>query len=678
MGYTFEALFAVFRVTFWFILLFGGIAPLLLSHVRRKKGLDRLIYAWVGLGGLLIALVYTLTFFHLYDFFSLALALMLVPLSRSWVMSGKPPIRRYIARMEQRMVVRCVKLLEHRKPSPRQLWETSWARLKQRFDPQQAHPETFMAFGLALAGGLIRLYPALVNAAPFNRNWYFELERVKHLTLQNFFGNYPEPTGMHVLVNVFSKLTQVSPELILHLQGGLSVFLLGILIYWVLLELSEERYPAGALFGTGLYALTPLLIMPITFERQIEANSLELALCFALPTIMLLLRKLRSRDKVPEFYLYAGFFATGMVNLFVAYVVLLPALMLILASPTRADKQERGYLFIHVLGATAVTSFPFMLDIMIKGIEVESFLRLQLFDTRVFSYYPRLLMPMGQLSGWYILGAALLALVALARYYWRQSASARMEIIYLLLFILVSIAYVPYFHIGNVIIDTDQLSAFYAVLVAILGGLIFINLVRGVAWIAGRWKPAMHATRIILFAGGVGALMMMQGGIVTSRTLPSTMPNDFYNAYYKIINERLPYTYATVWPELNRNLATNRHYFMNYQYLLNDFADIDSTYYAERDLPLSRRSVDQVPPASVFVFVENPPYGDIQQGILYNAGEVMQRVERWIRQYARKPNRTVRTFYHTDRTTVYELEIRPDASDIDEVLSHTRPTGGQP
>ena len=117
---------------------------------------------------------------------------------------------------------------------------------------------------------------------------------------------------------------------------------------------------------------------------------------------------------------------------------------------------------------------------------------------------------------------------------------------------------------------------------------------------------------------------------------------------------------------------------MNYQYLLNNFSAIDSAYYAERNLPLSGRSIEQVPPASVFVFVENPPYGDIQQGILYNAKEMMQRVERWIQRYARKPDRTVRTFYHSDRTTVYELQIRPDASDIDEVLSHTKPTGAQP
>ena len=161
---------------------------------------------------------------------------------------------------------------------------------------------TITAVFIGITAAIIRLIPVFKNSAPYSRSWYFELNSIKNIPLQNYFGDIPNPKGMHSLVQVFSTLTQVSPEMILKILGSLISFFLAMLIFWMIRDLTRGKNPIAALFGMSVYALIPTLVLPVSLDIEGATSSLSLAICFALPTAVLFLRNLRSIEKAPWSY----------------------------------------------------------------------------------------------------------------------------------------------------------------------------------------------------------------------------------------------------------------------------------------------------------------------------------------------------------------------------------------
>ena len=125
-SYTLEALFAVFRITFWFLLLFGGIAPWLLSYPRDLPRIERLIYSWIGLGGIIVFSIFALSVFHIYHFISIVLTLILIPVVRSVLSDDREGgLRQYVTQLEIKTVIQQIKALEKSKGF-------YWRKLKKR------------------------------------------------------------------------------------------------------------------------------------------------------------------------------------------------------------------------------------------------------------------------------------------------------------------------------------------------------------------------------------------------------------------------------------------------------------------------------------------------------------------------------------------------------------------
>src|SRR5699024_7128590 len=124
----------------------------------------------------------------------------------------------YIKGIEFKVVLQQIRLLEQ----PRVYWEGVKKKLLKKPDISFLwSSQTFLVVTVAISGALLRMFPALTNAAPLSRSWYFELSRIKNIRLQDYFSGYPDPAGMHSLVSFFSMITQISPEMILHLLGAL-------------------------------------------------------------------------------------------------------------------------------------------------------------------------------------------------------------------------------------------------------------------------------------------------------------------------------------------------------------------------------------------------------------------------------------------------------------------------
>lgn len=670
--YTFKALFAAFRITVWFWLLFMVIAPLFLKHTRNLPPIEKMIYSWVGLGGTIILSIFMLTLLHIYDFISIFVTLLTLPVLFHFWEHRNEGIRSYILNFELNTVISHVRFIENYNGLSLKKFT---GRIKSRIlEIVSTNTQTLIVIIVALIGSLTRMLPALLNASPFSRDWYLQLERIKNIRLQEYFLEQPDPGGMHSLVSFFSMITQVSPEMILHLLGALTSFFLCIIIYWVTKDLTKNEYPLAPIFAMSIYALVPMLFLPLSLDEQIEANSLDLALCFAVPTVTIFIRNLRSAYKSPWIYVLMGFIATGMTNIFVAFVILLPTMVLgLLALPRRRYFKS----FIKVLGYIAGISLlvlsPYILFSMLHNINIFDFLRQQFFDTRAYSYYPLLIRSLSELSMIYLSVAGLIILGHLIHIISTWNKRMLDEIVFVIVFMVVTLVYL--YDLTGVFlwIDPDQLNAFYALVISIFAGLCFANLLRLLNWISRYKKRFIFWCERALLVGGIGGLLFLQGGLQFSRVLPATLPNGFFDAYYQIIDEHLPYSYATVSPNIDQVMAKNRHYFMNYDYFLDRYSNIDSVYHQWLSLPVDQRPIQETPPPSIFVFVENPPYGSIQQGILYNAGSVMRDVEQWMENFQKQENRTVNIYYQSDDATVYEIVNRDAESEINEVIMHLNP-----
>lgn len=690
IGYQLSVVWGLLRIGLWFFLLYGALSVVFMPDLAQKSVKDRIFYAWVGLNSVLMVLVFFLIQSRLYDFISLIFSALAFLVIRYFIRHRKEGVIYTVYSVEKRLALFLVRFIERlkavgwRKKRDQAKKPSLWSRLEVGC--------RIVAVLILAAGGFTRLIPVFINAAPFNRNWYFDLENVKDLPWQVYFGDYPEPAGMHVLVGLFSTLTQVSPELILHLLGAVISTFICVMIYWAIQDLAPNSRIAP-LFGMALYALVPTLLMPISLNQQIEANTLDFALCFAIPTLVFLIRRIKGGGADNQAYILAGYVATGLTNVFI-FVILSGCLFFLIACFRK--RVRTGYWLVRLIPVGLLLQAPAMIHCWTHGIEPGEFYRGQLFASRIFSFYPNLLLDMDRLGLIYMTLAAGVGTLCLVGYYFQKDTILRDAGLFSLFFALMSIPYYPDFGIGYVWIDVDQLNPFYAVLIAVFGGVLFAMAGRTLfevrQWLHNRQRddaadappaaadavtvaPSTAVRRMewLVLAAALAGLLTWQGGFQYSTLLPNTLPNGFFQAYYRIIDDLLPYSYATVGPEIDRTMAQNRHFFMNYDYLLHEYGLIDSLYHQYLLLPEEPGLQKTIPPASIFVFVEKPVSNSIQQGILYNAPVVMRQVTTWLDDFARRPGRQVNMFYETDTVAIYEIVNKSTESRVSDILWQIRP-----
>ncbi len=675
MPYWLIVFLSIARLVLFFVILFSWIGPKFLPHTKKLHGIDKMLYSWIGIGGTIILTIFILTILNLYDLISIFTVLVLIPILISFFKEWRSgtSLKSIFKVIENKIVANQVRVIESIKVF-------TYKGLKDRFSVKKEfsfydNRYNIAAVVIGITSCIVRVIPVLNNAAPFSRAWYFELEEIKNIRLQEYFGEFPIPKGMHSLVTMFSSLTQVGPELALSLLGSLTSFLLTIIIYWVIREITKGKRLTAALFGATIFALIPTLLLPISLEAETGINSIQLALCFALPTAFIFVRNLRSVDKAPWFYVTMGITATALTDLFVLLVVLLPFLIYgLLGIPRKRFGINLIKVVTYLAIVFSVTLSPYIIHLLLNGQDINSFFELQLLDTLIFSYFPFLIIEIEALSSIYLYIAGGLFIIFLILHFVQKKDYFADELVYFAMFGSMAFLYSTHNNLSIPFIDLDQLNAFYAILISVLCGLVFYALytiVEVVMSIRNRFvRYSQPVLLVLLIAGG----LFLSGGVNTGKTLPQTLPNGFFESYYRIINERLPFTYATVSPPIDNTLSKNRHYFMNYDFFLESYANIDSLYQEYLELPKELRpDTANVPPASIFVFIQKPPYESIQQGILFDPGDLMQSLSNWISKYDSLPNREVLVYKETEDALIYEIINQKDESYIGDILMNIYP-----
>ena len=677
MYYRLHLIMAILQIGICAYLLFRVLPRIIFPDAHGSTPLDSAIRYWLIMGGFLVLSVFVLTILKLYDIISLLFLLFSVPvLRRIWSYRrkwGKWSASNWIRRVAMKAVYLADKGI-NRHIISRRFYRAIVNEWKKTGFP------TLVALIVAIGALIIRIVPAYLHAAPFSRVWFDDLTHVKGLLQHHYFIGEPAPGGVYSLISVFSYSARISPELLLHIFGALTIALLCLEIYWALSYITESN--SAALFGMLLFALFPTTIMPQLLETQVEANSLLLAICFALPTLILLFRRIQDHDEslLP---LTMGVVATGFTNTFILVEFLLPIFLIILIyAVIRINRRDIKTALI-LIGMAVATQIPFIVASLIKGYSLNYYLLSQLFSTQSIGIYDQLLLPLTRLSLIYSLAAAIYIILAttqkliLSRKSKVQPGQSLLtKNLLAVITAVIALVYVASWSTLSGWIDLDQLAPVYSVMIAILGGLIMGWIVSIVRSATKGNRRLTEGTGYLLGAAMAGLLLLFQGGIRFSTMLPKTQPDGFYEAFYRIINNHLPYTYAIVAPPIDKVQSDNRSYFMGYNYFLQNYGKMDSLYEAHkhaRVLPAFDPSSQITLPASIFLMIEKPDSKIIQRGILDDQTKVMREMSWWLKSYRQKPGRTVHTYYHDKEVEVVELVNDPGASDITDVLWHVKP-----
>ncbi len=646
-----------------------------MKHVQKLNGVDKTLYSWVGIGGTLITTIFVLTTLHMYDLIGLIVVLVGIPIVRVIYKEKKEGTSvRYLFRViENKIIAGHVRIIESIK-------SFTFKGLKERFTKKREFSLFDNRFNIAavvvgITACIIRVIPVIQNAAPFSRGWYFELEAVKNIRLQQYFTGLPEAKGMHSLIAMFSSLTQVGPELTLGLLGSLTSFLLTIIIFWIIREITKGERLNAAIFGASIFAIFPTLFLPISLEAENGTNSISLGLCFALPTAFIFIRNLKSIDKAPWFYVTMGTIATGLTNIFVLLVVLLPFLIYgMLAIPRRKFAINFIKVFTYLVGVFAIVLSPYLVYLWMNDLSLVRFIESQLLSSLIFSYFPYLIADLEYLSEIYFWTTTVLFLIFLGLYFKEKKERFENQLVFFFMLATVSFLYTPYNNLELTLLDFDQLNVFYSIILSVLGGLVFyaiFTIIEMIVKSRGYVLEYVQSASLMLVVGGA---LFFSGGVHTATILPQTLPNGFFESYYRIINERLPYTYATVSPPIDDVLSQNRHFYMNYEFFLESYGEIDSLYQDYLEIPEEARpDTVNIPPASIFIFVQKPPYNTIQQGILFESGDLMKELENWIVRFNDLPERDVIVYNETDDAIIYEIINREDQSEVGDILMNIYP-----
>ncbi len=678
--YPLEILLEFGRLALWCWILCVLLMPVFLPASRARYSSDRLVYAWTGFAGILIAGVFVLTMLQLYDFIGLAIFLLLIPLMKVLIEGGEQDeLDSYLRERENRFIVWQLRLIETLNAFyvRNKIKEFAEKTEEAGLDKFKSVNRLWAAavFTVAAAAAFIRMVPVLWNASPLTRDWFYMVQRTKEIRLQQYFESVPDPSGTFALTSVFSMLTQSSPEMVLHLVGSVTAFFMTLIIYWAIRTIQNEReHSFGALFGAVVFALLSSSLLPISLVQQVEANSLLLGLTFCVPSILFYWRYVSTGEFSYGAYSILGSIATGLTNLYVFLMFLAPAFLL-LGIKGIIQRRKLGFDIIISWLVLLLLMVPYAIVIFYNDISPIDFLQHQLIRPEVFHYSPSLIASFTTLLYLYAAAAGVLFVGYLVEYgIYRRFRQA--EFMVSLTFLIMSSLYFPELGMQNAWIDLGQLDLVYAVAAPVICGLFISAAIRLIAW-SSRLETAQRA-----LCGGVlvmlvtGGLVYQTGGVKVKSEYPKTVPDGFFEAYYKIVDERMPYSYSIVAPSSHQTLATSRHYFMDYTYFLNQYSKVDSLYFKAREKTEEELTEEEkfiLPAPSVFVFTEKPPYQDIQRGILSNPGEVMQEVHQWMSEYRVKENRKLYTYYETPNVKVYEIVNNEQNSRISDILNQVRP-----
>ena len=624
-----------------------------IKYNKKLDLIDFIISKWFNYGSVLVVIIFGLVALNLYDLFNVIFILSIYVLFDIYQFKNIKHIYIELVKTVRRSLLFIVKHIELNEPL------SFWISIKAK---QKQKNKGVIAFCVLLLVSVVT-FAFRVSLFKYDKYvlsplWIEDLNKVISYNYHNSFDNLNVVEGEYMLINFYSKLVNISPEVSLESFGVLQPICLSIVLIWVIKKIKNIGYTIPII--TALIFALFIGVTPININFITQQQSLFLALTFAIPLMVYIAKpeQLSSRFLVYFFKLTIAFIAIGLIDVFVLLIILPPFIVIIALQPMLTHIKYR-----------LLTAFAFLLAFLILCIsykvldntfELAHFLKINLIAISSFTYLPHLIIPYDSLMNW-VLIASIISVLGIARMYYYNNSLNRLSLLFLGYYITIMILN----RLNLILIDVDL---FYRAMAVILPLIVGVNILVYSMLINSFFKINLKRTKH-LFPGLL--LLMLTYGCYSSQhkvlfAISEVKNNskEILEVYDDINNDYLPYTYAVVNNNKAQLFSEQKHFFICYENFYTDYMKRDSIYqFHKNNSEILIKHPEYTLPQSVLVFIYK---NGIKQNTVENIKDSNKTKE--LLDILKQKGRKTTVFYESETIKVFEIINKPKSSKVADLI----------
>ena len=509
---------------------------------------------------------------------------------------------------------------------------------------------------------LSRYYFVIYDNYSLSDAWIYDLNKVIQFDNQYWFTYELATDGELAIVNFYAKITDVSPEIGLQVIAILESTLLAVIIFWTINKLTPSKFIAptiAALFFSLVYVLTPLNVYFL-----LKGNPTFLALTFAIPAFVFYLKpKLFPVSNTSYYFSYFFLFcAIGLIDLFTLFILSPPLLFIGFVFSRVRDKRKNFLAICGYLSAMIVLYAVYYYACYYQRADLFEYLQNNLLSISSYTYVPQLILPYSEIIRYAQISTAVgliivLLLVVIRKENWRPTIT-----LYLYFNFVIMLTFIK-----SEWLDIDMLNNSISVMLPIILGLHIAILSRLLNFALKRFEKYSPITVAMIFAAMLYFSYTLQEKSINSLTVSDQTPKQILDAYDKISQTFFKNSYCVVNDPATQVISQNSHFFMNYEFFLNDYPTIDSINTKHRKEPdFLVKNPEYSLSKSVLVFVLNEKA--IDESNIFAENKQLQNDLIENINLLNKRGRRVNLFYDSEVLRVYEIVNEPGESKTSDLI----------
>lgn len=631
-----------------------------ISTTNKMNFLDFIISNWFRFGSIILVLIFILVEVNAYNLFNTYFFLLLIVIIDIIGLKNLRNLRNYFNTHIKNGLLSFLRNVE----SNRSFWYWFSFPKNNRHNKKSYTNIIILILTIVIATitFLSRYYFIIYDNYSLSDAWIYDLNKIIQFDNNYWFTYELASDGELAMVNLYGKITDVSPEIALQVIAILESTLLSVSIFWTINKLTPSKFiaPIIASLSFGLvYVLTPLNVYFL-----LKGNPIFLAFTFALPAFVYFLRpnllKL-SRLSYTFSYIFV-FIGIGLIDIFSYFILLPPFLIIGLIVTKYKNKISNLLVLLSFTISTGILITIYGFACYNQGANLMEFIHQNLLSVNYYTYIPQLIIPYSIIIEYvqystYIGFGLIFILMIFKKENWRST------IVFFLYFnFIIMLTYIK-----NKWIDIDMLNNSISVLLPIILGLNAAIVIRIFNLVLYRVEKIYPVTITVLIIGMVYAAIFYQEKVINSLTKADNAPKQILNAYDKIKQSFFEQSYCVVNDPAAQVISTNNHFFMNYDFFINEYAKTDYLYFKNRKDPKFLIKNPQYSLSkSVLVFILNDKNKD--ENNVFSENKKLNAALNSQLGYLRKRGRKINLFYDTEFLKVYEIVNEPRESKVSDLI----------
>ncbi|CAM4037921.1 hypothetical protein [Gillisia limnaea] len=616
-----------------------------------------LVLSSVLVGSFILVLTYT---FDLFVVISIAITLIILTFMK---LDFTRPIKDQVQRIYSRTILYVTIKLEKRKSflDKDNFIKPTYKNKDQGLSRYHKNWQLAIGFSLPVITYISRNSLFNQDIYTLSSSWFKDLDIINGISNNQWFFQAGEMMGDYLLINLYSKITNITYAEALQTFGVLESALLSLIIYWVVFKISK-KHSSGIISGLSFALLYSFL--PFNIELLAEHKSVFTALVIALPTMFFCIypQSFRFTNKFNFSWIIVLFSAVLMIDLFVGVLLVFPFLLLVLFFKFRHNlKQSLQTLFAYLVSVVLIGSI-YGIAALIKGEDFIAFIVSNLYSFDAYTYNPNLVIPFSELMYYYQITGVFFLLITVFNFI-RKPLKWISTIVFLTFINLLFGVY----QLNEAVVDRDILSQVLCIFLPIFFGIVLHIIIDSLSFFN------LAPRRAIALEVSMGALVIT--ALVFLTFTPATKlnyendktKNLIFEVYSKIQSRNLPYSYAVVNSSQYSSFSKNSHYYYGYDYFNNNYISRDRLFNRHKDdAQYLSNNPNVILPQALFVFIytNSEKTNSMKKQLFKNQQDLtLQRINLLI-----SKGRDVVLYYQNKDLDVYQIVNKKGSSNINELL----------